>query len=284
MRKLNKTNKKTWFITGATRGFGYQISKAALQAGENVVATGRNLEQLKEVFDVSNNLLLIQLDVCDETQIKTAIEKAIEHFDHIDILVNNAGFGQLGLFEEIEQCKIKAQFETNVFAMMSMTQAVLPYMRKQRSGLIYNISSIGGSLGFENASVYCAAKFAVEGFSESLALEVKQFGIDVIIIQPGFFRTDFLDQSSVQFGTVNIDDYAQYGKALNDAYQSQNQQQLGDPKKLGKLLVELSNKTEFPLRLAVGSDALEYLSTANVNRQNDLKRWHNYSKSTDIAD
>jgi len=280
---MSDTHKKTWFITGATRGFGYQISCAALQAGENVIATGRDLHKLKEVFNSSNNLLLLELDVCDDTQIQVAVQKAIEHFGCIDILVNNAGFGQLGLFEEIDQTKVKGQFETNVFAMMSMTRAVLPYMRKQRSGLIYNISSIGGSLGFENASVYCAAKFAVEGFSESLALEVKQFGVDVTIVQPGFFRTDFLDQSSVQFGTLQIDDYAQYGKALNDAYQSQNQKQLGDPKKLGQLLVELARKPELPVRLAVGSDAIEYLRVANESRQRDLQHWSDYSKQTDVT-
>lgn len=280
---MNKLNKETWFVTGAVRGLGYQIAKAALQAGANVVATSRSLQKLKQVF-VETNILLLELDVCDEAQIKKATAKAIEHFDRIDILVNNAGFGQLGLFEEIEQDKVKEQFETNVFAMMAMTRAVLPFMRKQRSGLIYNISSIGGSLGFENASVYCAAKFAVEGFSESLALEVKQFGIDVTIIQPGFFRTDFLDQSSVQFGTVKIDDYAQYSKALNDAYQSQNQQQLGDPKKLGQLLVDMAEKKERPVRLAVGSDAIEYLSTANKQRDKDLQSWSSYSKMTDIID
>lgn len=279
---MNTSKKKTWFVTGATRGLGYQIATAALISGANVVATGRSLEKLKTVFAESDNVLLLELDICNEEQTKLATQQAINHFDSIDILVNNAGFGQLGLFEEIEQDKIKAQFATNVFGLMSMSRAVLPYMRQQRTGLIYNISSIGGSLGFENASVYCAAKFAVEGFSESLAIEVKQFGIDVTIIQPGFFRTDFLDRSSVQYGTVSIDDYAQYSKALNDAYQLQNQQQLGDPKKLGQLLVELSQKTELPTRLAVGSDAIEYLSKANYNRKRDLEKWSDYSKTTDI--
>jgi short-subunit dehydrogenase len=279
---MNTPKKKTWFVTGATRGLGYQIATAALISGANVVATGRSLEKLKTVFAESDNVLLLELDICNEEQTKLATQQAINHFDSIDILVNNAGFGQLGLFEEIKQDKIKAQFATNVFGLMSMSRAVLPYMRQQRTGLIYNISSIGGSLGFENASVYCAAKFAVEGFSESLAIEVKQFGIDVTIIQPGFFRTDFLDRSSVQYGTVSIDDYVQYSKALNDVYQLQNQQQLGDPKKLGQLLVELSQKTELPMRLAVGSDAIEYLGKANYNRKKDLEKWSDYSKTTDI--
>ncbi|MBQ4834704.1 SDR family NAD(P)-dependent oxidoreductase [Pseudoalteromonas sp. MMG010] len=279
---MNELKRRTWFITGATRGLGYQIAKSVLIAGENVVATGRSLQKLKSVFTETDNILLLELDICNEEEIQLATQQAINYFGSIDILVNNAGFGQLGLFEEIEQDKIKAQFATNVFGLMSMSRAVLPYMRKQQSGLIFNISSIGGSLGFENASVYCAAKFAVEGFSESLAMEVRQFGIDVTIVQPGFFRTDFLDRSSVQYGTVSIDDYAQYSKALNDAYQSQNQQQLGDPKKLGQLLVELSQKTEQPMRLAVGSDAIEYLSKANQNRQKDLEKWSDYSKTTDI--
>lgn len=281
---MNKLKKKTWFITGATRGLGYQIARAALIAGTNVVATGRSLSKLKAAFTESDNILLLELDICNDEQTKLATKQAINRFGSIDILVNNAGFGQLGLFEEIEQSKIKAQFTTNVFGLMSMCRAVLPYMRKQKSGLIYNISSIGGSLGFENASVYCAAKFAVEGFSESLAMEVKQFGIDVTIIQPGFFRTDFLDQSSVQYGTVAIDDYTKYSKLLNDAYQSQNQKQPGDPKKLGQLLVELSQQSELPTRLAAGSDAIEYLSKANQNRQNDLDQWADYSCKTDITE
>ena len=281
---MNNLHKQTWLITGATRGLGFQIASAALQAGANVVATGRNLQQLKDVFDDTENLLLLALDVCDEPQIQLITETAVKKFGSIDVLVNNAGFGQLGLFEEVTPEKVKAQFDTNVFGLMSMCRSVLPFMRKQRSGLIYNISSIGGSLGFENSSIYCSAKFAVEGFSESLALEVKQFGIDVTIVQPGFFRTDFLDQSSVKFGTLSIDDYAQYAKALNDAYRSQNQQQAGDPKKLGQLLVEIAQKPTRPMRLAAGSDAIEYLGTANSNRQNDLNKWADYSRKTDIND
>lgn len=279
---MNNLNKQTWLITGATRGLGFQVAMAAQQAGANVVATGRNLQKLEKAFGDTKNMLLLELDVCNEAQAKVTAEAAFKKFGSIDVLVNNAGFGQLGLFEEVEQTDVKVQFETNVFGLMSMCRTVLPVMREQKSGLIYNISSIGGSLGFENASIYCAAKFAVEGFSESLAMEVKQFGIDITIVQPGFFRTDFLDQSSVQFGTIEIDDYAQYGKALNNVYHSKNQKQPGDPTKLGQMLVEIAQKPERPIRLAAGSDAVEYLTTAIKKRQNDLEKWASYSHRTDI--
>lgn len=279
---MNKRATKTWFITGATRGFGNEIAKSAINTGENVVLTGRNISKLKSLFENSNQVLCLELDVCNEQQIKSAVQDAVEYFGRIDVLVNNAGFGQLGVFEEVESQKIHDQFSTNVFGAMSVTRHVLPIMREQRSGLIYNISSIGGSLGFENASIYCAAKFALEGFSESIAMEIKQFGIDVTIVQPGFFRTDFLDNSSVQYGTLKIDDYYEYAKGLNDGYKAQNHKQLGDPSKLGKLLIDIANKSNPPMRLAAGSDAIQFLTASNKERQSVLEKWREYSNQTDI--
>lgn len=275
---------KTWFITGGTRGLGAAIAQEALASGDKVVVTGRSLAALQQRYKPVSNLLMLELDVCSTAQIEAVMQQAFTHFGSIDVLVNNAGYGQLDVFEQITAQQVRQQFETNVFGLISVTRAVLPYMRQQRSGQIYNLSSIGGALGFAAASVYCASKFAVEGFSESLAQEVKQFGIGVTIVQPGFFRTDFLDNTSVKYGNELIADYSEYAASANTAYQNMNHQQAGDPLKLAAALVKLSDVPQRPLRLAAGSDAIEYLTTAYKRRQKELADWHDWSVSTDIED
>lgn len=274
---------KTWFITGAARGLGFQVAQSAVAAGDNVVITGRNIEALRAAYKGHGaNLLALELDVCQQDQIERGVKQAVEHFGQIDVLVNNAGYGQLGIFEEIAGHKTEHQFETNVFGLMAVTRAVLPYMRKQKEGHIINISSIGGAAGFDGASVYCATKFAVEGFSESLALEVKQFGIDVTIIEPGFFRTDFLDPSSVSFGDHKLEDYQAYSEQVNASYQNHNHQQAGDPVKFGQVVVTLANEASPPLRFAAGSDAIEVLGKAYRSRLQELEDWSHLSTTTDI--
>ncbi|RAJ93599.1 oxidoreductase [Aliidiomarina maris] len=274
---------KTWFITGAARGLGFEIASAAAAAGDNVVVTGRNLEKLQTAYSShGSNVLTLELDVCNDKQINTCVKQAIEHFGRIDVLVNNAGYGQLGIFEEIARQKIESQFNTNVFGLMAVTRAVLPYMREQRAGQIFNISSIAGTAGYDGASVYCATKFAVEGFSESLALEVKQFGISDIIVEPGFFRTDFLDDSSVSYGDIQLDDYKEYSAAVNDSYQSHNHQQAGDPVKFGQAILTLANEDNPPLHFAAGSDAVENIRTAYNAHLKDLNDWAHLSTTTDI--
>jgi NAD(P)-dependent dehydrogenase (short-subunit alcohol dehydrogenase family) len=287
MSNLNLNSKaelqeKVWFITGANRGIGAEIAKAALAAGDSVVVTGRNLEQLRQKFSYSDKALAVTLDVTDISQALDAVEATIKHFGRIDVLVNNAGYGQLGVFEEIPQADVERQFATNVFGLMNVTRAVLPLMRAQRSGRIFNLSSIGGALGFDAASVYCATKFAVEGFTESLALEVKGFGIEVNIVEPGFFRTDFLDSSSVQYGTEKVADYQDYSTALEQAYSKVSHQQAGDPTKLGQVLVQLAKTDILPMRYAAGSDAIDYLTTAYQRRLQELNDYKALSLSTDI--
>lgn len=279
---MSDTQLKTWFITGATRGLGQQIANAALAAGDNIVVTGRNLNTLLNTYPQHERLLALQLDVCNPQQAEQSIKTAFEHFGSLDVLVNNAGYGQLGLFEEIAAHHIPPQFDTNLFGLMAVTRAALPYMRQQRRGQIYNISSIGGALGFEAASVYCATKFAVEGFSESLAPEVKQFGISVTIVQPGFFRTDFLDNSSVRYGDLQLADYQAYSEQVNGFYKQHNHQQAGDPAKLAQALVKLSALEQRPLRFAAGSDALQYIGNAYQARLQELQQWAELSASTDI--
>jgi NAD(P)-dependent dehydrogenase (short-subunit alcohol dehydrogenase family) len=275
---------KTWFITGAARGIGMATARAALAAGDNVVATGRNLDILQTAYaEHGESVLALELDVANAAQAVVAAKRAAEHFGGVDVLVNNAGYGQLGMFEQIAVGDIARQFDTNVFGTLHVTRAVLPFMRRRRSGHIFNLSSVGGMVGFEGASVYCAAKFAVEGFSESLAREVGHFGIQVTIVEPGFFRTDFLDGSSVKYGDLQIDDYAEAGVALRAGYNGHSRKQAGDPDKLAQALVLLSSVANPPLRFAAGTDALEFLSVKLGAVREELDQWKVLSSSTDIA-
>ncbi|MEM7667451.1 MAG: oxidoreductase [Pseudomonadota bacterium] len=273
---------KVWFITGASRGMGLEIAKAALAAGDRVVATGRDAGAVEAALPEGDDVLALALDVIDAGRAEVSVAEAVERFGRVDVLVNNAGYGQLGVFEEIEAETIMRQFDTNVHGLMHVTRAVLPVMRAQKDGHVFNISSAGGALGFDIAGIYCATKFAVEGFSECLALEVKPFGIGVTIVQPGFFRTDFLDDSSIRYGDTRIADYAEYGDATKGFYGSQNQVQAGDPAKLGAALVRISREAEPPLRLAMGSDAVQFLGHAYEARQAELAKWAELSSSTDF--
>ena len=275
---------KVWFITGATRGIGLEIARAALSAGDRVVATGRRLQAPRHAFPAdSAQLKLAELDVTDEAQALAAVEQAQAAFGRIDVLVNNAGYGQLDHFEQVGAADIRRQFDTNVFGLMNVTRAVLPLMRRQRSGHVVNLSSMGGVLGFAGASVYCATKFAVEGFSESLAPELKPFGIHVTLVEPGFFRTDFLDASSVRYGQHAVADYAEAAAAQKAFFDARNHQQAGDPAKLAGAVVQLAAMAEPPLRLAMGSDAVEGISASLAARQRELERWRTLAVSTDAA-
>lgn len=273
---------KVWFITGAGRGIGEQIAKAALTAGDKVVATGRNAEQLRQVYGAyGDQVICLALDATREQDAIRAVDAARERFGSIDVLVNNAGYGQLGLFEEIASEDVERQFQTNVFGMMHVTRAVLPVMRKQRRGHIMNLSSVGGFMGFDGASIYCAAKFAVEGFSESLAMEVASFGINVTIVEPGFFRTDFLDKKSVQYGSRQIADYAESSSNSRSTYEAYNHKQPGDPVKLGRVIVELSAMGEPPLHFVAGTDAVGFANSTFERRRAEVDAFAALSVTTD---
>ncbi len=277
--------KKTWLVTGSSRGIGLEIVKAALAEGDNVVATARNVTTLREHLCAdAQEVEYIELDVQDSTAAKTAVARSIDRFGSIDVLVNNAGFGQLGPFETVDSAAIEQQFATNVFGLMHVTRAVLPEMRRQRRGHIFNISSIGGAIGFDGASIYCSTKFAVEGFSESLSLEVKRFGIDVTIVEPGFFRTDFLDASSVHYGQVDIQDYVAAARDQKSQYDSYSHLQPGNPKKLAHLIIETASSPRRPARLIAGSDALSLSRDALNNRIAELEEWASTSVSTDYQE
>lgn len=276
---------KTWFITGATRGLGAEIARAVLASGDRVVATGRRRQALVEALGPDNDSLLsVELDVTDDAMAQSAAAAALARFGRIDVLVNNAGYGDLGLFEETTDADARAQYDTNVFGLYNVTRAVLPAMRAQRSGRIFNLSSVGGLLGGEGGTLYCAAKFAVEGFSESLAREVAGFGIGVTIIEPGFFRTDFLSAGSVRVGSKRIDDYAELSAQMRAFWDSRNQAQAGDPAKLAKVMVDLAARADAPLRFAAGSDAVAMIEGKIKSLQADLDAWRDLSVTTDRDD
>jgi NAD(P)-dependent dehydrogenase (short-subunit alcohol dehydrogenase family) len=273
---------RTWFITGSGRGIGAAIARAALSAGDNVVATGRKIGALQEAFaGLGDQVLAVPLDVTDETQALSAVKAAVTHFGRIDMLVNNAGYGQFGAFEENEIGEIEKHFATNVFGVFHVTRAVLPVMRQARSGHIFNISALGGLVGYPNLSLYSSTKFAVEGFSESLALEVSAFGIKVTIVEPGFVRTDFLDASSIRHGSKSIPDYAESAAQAKQFAATNNHKQTGDPDNLAVAIVRLANEANPPLRFLAGSDAFG-LATEKLNAMNDeFKRWRELTISTD---
>jgi NAD(P)-dependent dehydrogenase (short-subunit alcohol dehydrogenase family) len=275
---------KVWFITGATRGLGLEIARAALAAGDRVVATGRDPAVLAQAFGENDAVLGVALDVTREDQAASAVEAAVARFGRIDVLVNNAGYGNLGLFEQTTDADARAQYDTNVFGLYNVTRAVLPLMRAQRTGRIFNISSVGGIVGGESGTLYCASKFAVEGFSESLAGEVAPFGIHVTIVQPGFFRTDFLDTRSVRFGAVAVEDYAAMSAGLDAFWQDRNHAQAGDPARLGAALVQLAGHDAPPLRFAAGSDAVAMIGDKIARRGAELEAWTSLSVSTDRDD
>jgi len=276
---------KIWFVTGATRGLGAEIAKAALAAGDRVVVTGRRREALEATFGPNGDALLsLSLDVTREADVQAAVEAALARFGRIDVLVNNAGYGNLGLFEETTDAEARAQYDTNVFGLYNVTRAVLPAMRGQRSGRIFNISSVGGLVGGESGSLYCATKFAVEGFSESIAKEVAPFGIHVTIVEPGFFRTDFLDANSVRYGSRRIEDYAEVSARMKAFWDARNHAQAGDPAKLGRVLVDLANRVDPPLRFAAGSDAVAMISDKIASLRAELDAWSDLSVTTDGDD
>ena len=274
---------KTWFITGASRGFGALIAEQALERGDNVVATARDPERVASRLGDSPNLLAVALDVTNDAQAHAAADAAAARFGRIDILLNNAGFGLLGAVEEATSQEIERIYATNVFGLLAVTCAVLPHMRRQRSGHVLNISSIGGYAASAGWGVYCSTKFAVEGLTEALALELKPLGIHATVIEPGFFRTDFLDARSLSVSPSQIDDYAETAGAMRSFAASANHAQPGDPAKLARALLTLVDAGDPPLRMPFGSDAVRRIETKNAFVAQELARWRDLAVSTDAA-
>jgi NAD(P)-dependent dehydrogenase (short-subunit alcohol dehydrogenase family) len=272
------TDKRVWFITGAGRGMGVDIAKAAMAAGNAVVATGRNTERIRSVLGEADDLLVVKLDITDPANARAAAQAAVERFGRIDVLVNNAGNFIAGFFEEIGPEQFRWQLETNLFGPMNVTRAVLPVMRRQRSGLVVAISSTGGIVGQEFCSAYSSSKFGIEGWVESLTPEVAPFGIRTMLVEPGFFRTDLLTPESTVYAEPSIEDYAERTRQTIAAWNSMNGQQGGDPAKLAAAIVRLAGADETPLRFVAGADAIEnverkardLLAQADANRELSL--------------
>jgi NAD(P)-dependent dehydrogenase (short-subunit alcohol dehydrogenase family) len=252
----NTTEKQVWLVTGAGRGMGVDIAQAALAAGHAVVATGRNAERVSAALGKHDDVLAVALDVTDPASASAAVQAALDRFGRIDTLVNNAGNFYAGFFEEISPEDFRAQVETNLFGPLNVTRAVLPVMRAQRSGLVVTISSTAGLIGQEFCTAYAASKFALEGWSESLAPEVASFGIRTMLVEPGFFRTELLSQDSTSYAEPAIEDYAERTRQTVTAWTGMNGQQGGDPAKLARALVQLADSAEPPLRWAAGADAV----------------------------
>jgi len=252
----NTTGKKVWFITGAGRGLGTDIARAALAAGHAVVASGRNPEKVTQAVGGHEDLLAVKLDVTDPADAAAAVQAAVERFGRIDVLVNNAGNFYAGFFEEITPQDFRTQIETTMFGPMNVTRAALPVLRAQRSGLLVTISSTAGIVGGEFLTAYAASKFGVEGWAESLAAEVAPFGIRSMIVEPGFFRTELLTPESTSYAESAIGDYAERTAETVKAWKSMDGQQGGDPAKLADALIQLAELDEPPLHFAAGADAV----------------------------
>ncbi|SDR59598.1 oxidoreductase [Paraburkholderia tuberum] len=276
--------KRVWFVTGASRGLGALIAQAALADGNAVVAAGRNVRAIIERLGESSALLPVALDVTDEEQAKRAAQAALAKFGRIDVLVNNAGFGLLAAVEESADADVRRIYDTNVFGLLNVTRAVLPVMRGQRSGHVINVSSIGGYRSAAGFGVYCSTKFAVEGITEALHAELKPLGIHATVVEPGYFRTNFLDASSLVVGKEVIDDYDETSGNVRRFAEGMNHNQPGDPQKLAKALVTLVDVPRPPLRLPLGTDTLKAIAEKNAYVATETETWKALSASTDFSD
>lgn len=272
--------KNVWFITGSSKGLGKSLVEAVLLKGDFVVATARNPEQLKDLSEqYPDQLLALQLDVQVKEQIYSTVEEAINHFGRIDVLVNNAGFGITGAAEAFTGEQVRNQLEVNLFAPIEVTRAVLPYMRKQRSGRILQISSVGGRVGNAGLSIYQAAKFGLSGFSESLNKEVSPLGIKVTSVEPGGFRTDWAG-ASMSFAK-DVEGYEATVGGIKEHLTSGKFLPMGDPAKAAKVMVDLVDHQNPPVHLVLGSEAAAILKMADENRKEEFEKWLDVTISTD---
>jgi len=274
-----------WFVTGASRGFGLEIVREALSRGHQVVATARRSDGIGDLLpEAGDRLLALDLDVTDEAQAKRVVDAAVERFGRIDVVVNNAGRGLLGAVEEGSDQAVRAAFEVNVHGTLNVQRAVLPLLREQRSGHIVNISSVAGVVGIPGWGLYNATKFAMEGFSEAMSLELAPLGVRVTLIEPGYFRTDFLDATSLDTEATIIDDYATTAGATRTHAEGVNHAQLGDPVKGAKAIVDIAETPQPPLRLILGSDAYGFTQAKLDTQIAELHAWRKVSESTDHDD
>lgn len=271
-----------WMITGAGRGMGLEFAKAVLAAGHKVVATGRDPEKVAKAIGQSADLLVVKLDVNRSVDAEQAVKSAVERFGHVDVLVNNAASFFAGYFEELTPAQIDMQLLTSLIGPMNVTRAVLPVMRKQRAGKIISISSSAGFGGFEFGSAYAASKFALEGWMESVQAEVAPFGIQTMIVNPGFFRTELLTEESTNYAVPSIEDYAERRAQQLEFWKSYNGKQSGDPAKLAQALLTLTNLDELPARFIAGADAIGTAEQKLVSLRKQIDAHRQLSTSLDF--
>ena len=272
---------KVWFITGCSTGFGRELAKGALEAGNQVVVTARKPEDINDIVEsFPDTAIAVQLDVTKPGEIKSSVEQAIAKFGRIDVLVNNAGIGYFGAIEESDDEEVRRMFEINVFGLANMTKEMLPFMRKQKSGHIVNIASIGGLVGFPGVGFYNATKFAVDGLSESLAKELAPLGIKVLVIAPSGFRTDWAGRSANNAKVV-IEDYASTAHQNKETIRGYSGNQPGDPVRAAKAIIKAVNSENPPLRLLLGKGALKGARNKIADLQKDFDAWEETTVGAD---
>jgi NAD(P)-dependent dehydrogenase (short-subunit alcohol dehydrogenase family) len=273
------TEKKTWLITGAGRGMGVDIATAALAAGHNVVATGRNPDTVAEAVGAWDDLLVVELDVTSRDDARAAVEAAVDRFGGIDVLVNNAASFYAGFFEELTPEQMDRQITTSLIGPVNVTRAVLPVMRKQRSGHVVTISSSAGFAGFEYGTAYAASKFGVDGWMESLAPEIEPFGIHTTVVNPGFFRTELLTKESTNYAPASVEDYVERNAAQREFWEGMNGKQGGDPFKLAQALITIAELDQPPFRFIGGADAIAQAEEKLAERQQQIGAHRELSSS-----
>jgi NAD(P)-dependent dehydrogenase (short-subunit alcohol dehydrogenase family) len=276
------TFKRVWMITGASRGIGARIAAAALAHGDAVVAAARDAASIEQRFGTRPGLLAVALDVTDEAQAAQAAAAALTRFGRIDVLVNNAGYGLLGAVEEASADEVRRLYETNVFGLLNVTRAVLPTMRERRRGHVINISSLGGYQSAAGFGVYCSTKFAVEGLTEALHAELAPLGIHATVVEPGYFRTEFLEGQSLVTSPRLIDDYAASAGRVREAARQISLNQPGDPERLAQALLTLVEAGDPPLRLPLGTDTLQVIADKHAFVERETAAWRGVAASTDF--
>jgi|TARA_R110002050_G_scaffold179720_6_gene313208 short-subunit dehydrogenase len=276
-------NKKIYFITGVSQGLGYEMAKYFLEEGHIVAGTTRDISKIDTSLSTNVDFLPLEINLSNRKNIETTINQVIERFDKIDVLINNAGYGLFGTIEELSEREIEDNFNINVFGLINVLSAVLPIMRRQRSGHIFNISSIGGFIGtFPGSSIYCSTKFAVAGLTEGLKADIEEFGINATLVYPGYFKTNFLESTSMKAPINEISDYKEARKMISMHQKNINQNQPGNPKKLAKAIYEVSLLDEAPLHLFLGSDSYSYAKNKIDTVEIELEKNKELSFSTDF--
>jgi NAD(P)-dependent dehydrogenase (short-subunit alcohol dehydrogenase family) len=251
-------NKKVWLVTGASKGLGLALVQKLLQNGFAVAATSRSVDALQKGVGEDENFLPLALNLLDEGDVQKAINNTMERFGRLDVVVNNAGYGLIGAIEELTDAEVRQNFEVNVFGSLNIIRHSLPQLRKQKSGHIFNISSIGGfSGGFPAFGIYCATKFAVNGFTEALAKEIEPFGLHATIVMPGYFRTNFLDSGSLVTPATQLEEYTNVRQMQRTHQEEINNNQPGDPDKAADVLIQVAQMERPPVHLFLGADAYE---------------------------